>query len=400
MTIYSASATAPVNIATLKYWGKRDVSLNLPTNSSISVTLSQEDLRTLTTAATSETFKEDTLWLNGKLESLQSKRTQDCLHDLRQLRAQLEANDKTLPPLSQWKLHLVSENNFPTAAGLASSAAGFAALVVAIAKLYQLPQSMSELSKIARKGSGSACRSLFGGYVAWEMGELEDGSDSKAVQVLERDQWPDMKALILVVSDTKKDVSSTKGMQLTVATSDLFQHRITKVVPERFISMKDAIKNKDFNKFAELTMKDSNSFHSTCLDSYPPIFYINDTSKKIINLCHFINSFYETNIVAYTFDAGPNAVLYYLKENEDKLLSILNEICSGIIGWNDKFSKEQTENWTNIYNNKLKNHFESFIVNYRGDIDKHVTRVISTQVGSGPQFTEESLIDETTGLPK
>ena len=164
--------------------------------------------------------------------------------------------------------------------------------------------------------------------------------------------------------------------------------------------MKDAIKNKDFNKFAELTMKDSNSFHSTCLDSYPPIFYINDTSKRIINLCHLINTFYETNIVAYTFDAGPNAVLYYLKENEDKLLSILNEICSKITGWNDKFSEEQTETWSNIYNDKLKNHFESFIANYRGDIEKHVTRVISTQVGPGPQSTEESLLDEATGLPK
>lgn len=400
MTIYTASATAPVNIATLKYWGKRDVALNLPTNSSISITLSQKDLRTLTTAAASDQFEEDKLWLNGHLESLQSKRTQACLHDLRQLRSQLEASDKSLPPMSQWKLHLVSENNFPTAAGLASSAAGFAALVVAIARLYQLPQTMSELSVIARKGSGSACRSLFGGYVAWEMGQLQDGSDSKAVQVLERDQWPEMRALILVVSDVKKDVSSTQGMQLTVATSELFQHRITTTVPQRFIAMKEAIKNKDFHTFAELTMRDSNSFHATCLDSYPPIFYINDTSKQIINLCHKINSFYETNVVAYTFDAGPNAVLYYLKENENKILSILNEVCATITGWDGNFTQEQIESWTAYYKAELMHQFNSILTTYRDEIAQKVTRIISTEVGPGPQHTEESLIDEKTGLPK
>lgn len=94
------------------------------------------------------------------MESLDTPRTQACLYDLRQLRKQVETQDESLPKLSSYKLHIVSENNFPTAAGLASSAAGFAALISAIAKLYQLPTSSSELSKIARKGSGSACRSL------------------------------------------------------------------------------------------------------------------------------------------------------------------------------------------------------------------------------------------------
>lgn len=160
MTVYTASVTAPVNIATLKYWGKRDTKLNLPTNSSISVTLSQDDLRTLTSAATAPEFERDTLWLNGEPHSIDNERTQNCLRDLRQLRKEMESKDASLPTLSQWKLHIVSENNFPTAAGLASSAAGFAALVSAIAKLYQLPQSTSEISRIARKGSGSACRSI------------------------------------------------------------------------------------------------------------------------------------------------------------------------------------------------------------------------------------------------
>lgn len=354
---YVASTTAPVNIATLKYWGKRDAKLNLPTNSSISVTLAQEDLRTLTSAATSSEFKEDKLWLNGKEESLASERTQNCLADLRALRRQLEEKDSSLPPMSQWKLHIVSENNFPTAAGLASSAAGFAALVMAIAKLYELPQSASDISKIARKGSGSACRSLFGGYVAWEMGEKADGSDSKAVEVAPLEHWPNMKAAVLVVSADKKDTPSTSGMQLTVNTSDLFKERITNVVPKRFEAMKKAILDKDFPTFAELTMKDSNSFHATCLDSFPPIFYINDTSKKIIKLCHLINEFYGETIVAYTYDAGPNSVLYYLEENEEKLFAFIYTLFSKVDGWQSKYNSEELSKFTSTFNNQVKGKF-------------------------------------------
>ncbi|CAG58241.1 uncharacterized protein GVI51_C03421 [Nakaseomyces glabratus] len=394
---YVASTTAPVNIATLKYWGKRDAKLNLPTNSSISVTLAQEDLRTLTSAATSSEFKEDKLWLNGKEESLSSERTQNCLADLRALRRQLEEKDSSLPPMSQWKLHIVSENNFPTAAGLASSAAGFAALVMAIAKLYELPQSASDISKIARKGSGSACRSLFGGYVAWEMGEKADGSDSKAVEVAPLEHWPNMKAAVLVVSADKKDTPSTSGMQLTVNTSDLFKERITNVVPKRFEAMKKAILDKDFPTFAELTMKDSNSFHATCLDSFPPIFYINDTSKKIIKLCHLINEFYGETIVAYTYDAGPNSVLYYLEENEEKLFAFIYTLFSKVDGWQSKYNSEELSKFTSTFNNQVKGKFQ---FDLDDTIQENVSRVILTRVGPGPQDTKECLINEETGLPK
>src|ERR1700743_268141 len=167
---------------TYRYWGKRDVTLNLPTNPSLSVTLSQRSLRTLTTASCSAKYpKEDTLSLNGKPQNISSsKRTLACLSHPRTLRQERGAADSSLPTLSDLSLRIVSENNFPTAAGLASSAAGFAALVRAIADLYELPQSPTELSRIARQGSGSACRSLFGGYSAWRMGGKEDGSDSEA----------------------------------------------------------------------------------------------------------------------------------------------------------------------------------------------------------------------------
>ncbi|CEP61092.1 diphosphomevalonate decarboxylase MVD1 LALA0_S02e06546g [Lachancea lanzarotensis] len=397
MTIYTASTTAPVNIATLKYWGKRDKKLNLPTNSSISVTLAQDDLRTLTSVATSESFSEDQLWLNGKLESLESERTQNCLQDLRDLRSKLELSDKNAIPMSKWKLHIVSENNFPTAAGLASSAAGFAALVAAIAKLYELPESASEISKIARKGSGSACRSLFGGYVAWEMGTKADGSDSKAVEVASREHWPEMKAAILVVSDAKKDTPSTSGMQLTVATSDLFQERIQNVVPKRFEQMKQAIVSRDFPLFAELTMRDSNSFHATCLDSYPPIFYMNDTSRQIVKLCHQINAFFNETVVAYTFDAGPNAVLYYLQHNETKLMAFIYQVFGQNQGWELKFSAQDLSAFKDYFADNIA---DELAFEIDENLHKNISRVILTQVGPAPQNTEECLIDTTTGNPK
>ncbi|EEQ39326.1 hypothetical protein CLUG_03454 [Clavispora lusitaniae ATCC 42720] len=385
MTVFTASTTAPVNIATLKYWGKRDKTLNLPTNSSISVTLAQEDLRTLTSVATSEEFSKDNLWLNGVEEGIKGERTIACLKDLRRLRKELEEQDSSLPKLSEWGLHIVSENNFPTAAGLASSAAGFAALVVAIAKLYKLPQSMSEISKIARKGSGSACRSLFGGYVAWEMGDLENGEDSKAVEVAPLEHWPTMKAAILVVSDDKKDTPSTTGMQSTVATSDLFQWRIKEVVPKRFEQMKKSIAERDFQTFGELTMKDSNSFHAVCLDSYPPIFYLNDTSKKIIKLIHKLNEQEGKIIAAYTFDAGPNAVIYYEEENVTKVLGLIHKYFHQVPGWEKIADKV--------------NGFEDSTIEFDTDAYKGVSRIILTKIGSGPQETTQSLVNEK-GLPK
>lgn len=382
---------------TLKYWGKRDKDLNLPTNSSISVTLAQDDLRTLTSVCTGPELTDDKLVLNGKEESLASERTQNCLKDLRQLRKELENSDAKLPKFSEWKLTIISENNFPTAAGLASSAAGFAALVVAIAKLYQLPQSLSEISKIARKGSGSACRSLFGGYVAWEMGNETDGSDSKAVEVAPMAHWPDMKAAILVVSASKKDTPSTSGMQLTVKTSDLFKERVRDVAPRRFEEMKKSIREKNWPLFAELTMKDSNSFHATCLDTFPPIFYMNDTSKKIIKLCHQINAFYNETVVAYTFDAGPNAVLYYLKENEHKLFAFIYRTFNKVSGWETKFSSDELAQFIKHFDATVAKDLDFEIDD---ELYQGVSKVILTQVGPGPQPTDECLIDTATGLPK
>lgn len=395
--IYSSSTTAPVNIAVIKYWGKRDAALNLPTNSSISVTLSQDDLRAWTTAACSGSFSHDRMWLNGSERDItEDKRLAACLRELRLLRQKVESADPAAPKMSSMSLHIASENNFPTAAGLASSAAGFAALVRAIADLYVLPDSETTLSRIARQGSGSACRSLFGGFVAWEMGTNTDGSDSQAVQVAPQSHWPSMRACILVASAQKKDISSTNGMQTTTKTSELFNERVSRVVPERMTAMKSAILNKRFDEFAELTMRDSNQFHAVCLDSYPPIFYMNDISRAVVRLVEHINAQYVQQasatearsgaVCAYTYDAGPNAVIYYLAESEQFVIPYIH----GAIDQSIEGARLLVQN---------KQSTKTVPESLKDVIKRGIERVILTKIGNGPEKVNESLL-RADGLPE
>jgi diphosphomevalonate decarboxylase len=387
--IHRASTTAPVNIAVIKYWGKRDPKLNLPTNSSLSVTLAQSDLRTHTTASCSPSYPgEDSLLLNGSPQDVSGARTQACFRELRALRKELEKKDGGLPKLSEMPLKIVSENNFPTAAGLASSAAGFAALVRAIANLYELPASPTDLSRIARQGSGSACRSLFGGYVGWEQGSAADGSDSKAFQVAPAEHWSNMRAVILVVSAAKKGVSSTTGMQTTVETSSLFAARASETVPRRMKEMQKAIQEKDFETFAKVTMMDSNSFHATCLDTFPPIFYLNDVSKAAIKIVESINAAAGKIIAAYTFDAGPNAVVYYLEENEKEVAGLFKSILGEKEGWAGERGQAVSAN------DEARDKVVVDAAVAVGLLEEGVGRVILTGVGEGPIKTDESLINE------
>ena len=123
-----------------------------------------------------------------------------------------------------------------------------------------------------------------------------------------------MRAIILVVSDTEKDTSSTNGMETSKATSVLLAHRASAIVQGRLEEIEHAYLNKDFQTFGRITMMDSNQFHAVCMDTYPPIFYMNDTSKAIIHLVHTINRAFGSIKAAYTFDAGPNAVIYTLEK--------------------------------------------------------------------------------------
>jgi diphosphomevalonate decarboxylase len=349
------------------------------------VTLAQSDLRTHTTASCSASYSApNTLTLNSEPSDLTTPRPAACLSELRRLRANLESSNSSLPKLSNLPLRIVSENNFPTAAGLASSAAGFAALVRAVADLYELPQGPEELSVIARQGSGSACRSLLGGYVAWDMGKAEDGIDSRARVVAPASHWPEMRAIILVASDKKKDVGSTTGMQATVATSKLFNARANEVVPREMEAMEKAIAARDFESFGTITMRDSNSFHATCLDTTPPIFYLTDVSRAAIRAVEGINAAAGKLVAAYTFDAGPNAVIYYLSEHENVVAGMFKSFLSEKDGWESgrgqkvqAFSGEPPIN--KVATETLKT---------------GISRVILTGVGEGPVKVQNHLIGE------
>ncbi|KAJ9540230.1 hypothetical protein OSB04_026736, partial [Centaurea solstitialis] len=286
------TARTPTNIAVIKYWGKRDETLILPINDSISVTLDPNHLCTTTTVSVSPSFDQDRMWLNGKEISLQGGRFQSCLREIRARAQDVEDEKKGIKIKKEdWKnlhLHIASYNNFPTAAGLASSAAGLACLVFSLAKLMNLKEDNSQLSAIARQGSGSACRSLYGGFVKWDMGREDNGSDSLAIQLADEKHWDELVIIIAVVSARQKETSSTSGMRDTVETSALIQHRAKEVVPKRIIQMEDAIQKRDFPSFARLACTDSNQIIS-CVEKW--------------------NRAEGTPQVAYTFDAGPNAVM-------------------------------------------------------------------------------------------
>ena len=217
--------------------------------------------------------------------------------------------------------------------------------------------------------------------MAWRMGDAADGSDSVADQVAEAAHWPEMRALILVVSAAKKGVSSTSGMQQTVATSGLFQERIAKVVPLNMATMEKAIQERDFGAFAEVTMRDSNSFHATCADTYPPIFYMNDVSRAAIRAVETINAASGSTVAAYTFDAGPNAVIYYLEKDTEAVIGTFYHVLGELDGWKSNVIKG------------LKPSL-SLDESVAGLLKGGVGRVIMTSVGDGPVKTDEFLVAE------
>ncbi|KAJ3329446.1 diphosphomevalonate decarboxylase [Gonapodya sp. JEL0774] len=419
--VTQVTVCAPVNIAVIKYWGKRDVPLNLPTNSSLSVTLHLGNLRSTTTAACSALFTArsggaDLLWLNGKQEDVKkAKRFAAAVEEARRLRRDMEAKDSNLTKMADLPIRIASENNFPTAAGLASSASGYAALVFALKELYDLPVSLTDLSRAARLGSGSACRSLFGGFVAWRAGDKDDGTDSVAEQVAEESHWPEMEALILVASDAKKDVGSTEGMQATVATSELFSARVEKSVPLRMRLMEKAIKDRDFDLFAETTMRDSNQFHATCMDTFPPVFYMNDTSRAAVQLVHRYNDLFLATTAttdangpskrgyrcAYTFDAGPNAVIYTLSSNIPQLAAVIHSLVPTPEGVTTEEFWSSSELGKSAVGGALPD--VNDVVNKMGLSPLPVgavRRIIHTRVGPGPSVEAKGFVEGVSLLSK
>lgn len=305
-----ATAKAHTNIALIKYWGKRNEALILPTNNSLSLTL--DGFYTTTTVDFQEDLTSDTFMFNDKKETAGAfKRVTRFLDLVRSLsgKEKLYANVQSI-------------NQVPTAAGLASSASGFAALAAASTKALGLDLSDSELSRLTRQGSGSASRSIYGGFAEWEMGDKEDGSDSYAIPVAPREHW-DIRMAAVVLSSTMKKISSREGMKRTVETSPFYDGWI-KSLPEDLNGIKEAILAKDFTNVGEIAEANSLKMHATSLGARPPFTYWLDSTVRVMQQ---VQEMREQGILAFfTMDAGPNVKVLYLPENEAIVEKTLREI--------------------------------------------------------------------------
>ena len=313
------TAVGTPNIALVKYWGKRNDKLNLPANSSLSMTL-DESLATRTSVLFSKKLKEDALYINGERQQTRGGTEEKVLFTMGVLDA-MRAQAGT-------KAHclVVSRNAFPTGAGLASSAAGAATLVFVLSKALGLKSSsMRDLSVLARRISGSGCRSLFGGFVKWDRGSRRDGLDSYAEQVADSRHWPDIVDVIAIVAGGRKKVPTAEGHARTVATSRLFTQRPV-VAEANFRGAVNAVEDRDFATLSTIVMRDSNNMHATCMDAYPPIMYLNDKSREIIEAVHLLNESEGRQIAAYTFDAGPNAHIITRKGDAVKVRAVVERI--------------------------------------------------------------------------
>jgi diphosphomevalonate decarboxylase len=294
------------NIALIKYWGKRDEKLFLPMNSSLSITLDR--FYTETTVEFKEELKSDILLLNNKpAGEAEANKVFRFLDNIRQL-----AGTKIYASVT-------SENKVPTAAGFASSASGFAALAAAGAKALNLNLNEKELSILARQGSGSACRSIYGGYVEWKKGERADGVDSYGNQLLSEKDW-NISIISVLVESNQKKVSSREGMKRTVDTSPFYSGWLN-TVEKDLEKAKEAIRNRDFHSLGEVAEANALKMHATMLGADTPVLYWQSGTMEVI---HKVQSIRAEGIQAYfTIDAGPNVKVLCFPKDEQKVRNVL-----------------------------------------------------------------------------
>ncbi|MBM4422408.1 MAG: diphosphomevalonate decarboxylase [Chloroflexi bacterium] len=308
MQIRKATGFANSNIAFIKYWGNRDHALRLPVNDSLSMNL--DGLHTRTTVAFDPSLTADVVALGGQIQSPESsKRVSDHLDRVRAL-----AGLKTFARVE-------SENNFPTGAGIASSASGFAALTVAAGAAAGLALSERELSILARQGSGSASRSIPSGFVEWKTGSNPDGRDSFAFSVAAPDHWA-LADCIAIVSSAHKEVGSTGGHALA-RTSPLQQARIEDA-PRRLNLCREALLARDFEKFAEAVEEDSTMMHAIMMTSRPPLYYWLPPTLAVMDAAR---KWRANGLPAcFTIDAGPNVHVLTLAAHASDVASRLRAL--------------------------------------------------------------------------
>lgn len=295
-------AFAPSNIALCKYWGKRNGELNLPVTSSLSISLGEKGAKTIiqqTNAPADEVF------LNAKpigLESSFGKRLTQFLDLFR--------HNKSI------HYHVDTQINIPVAAGLASSACGFAALVLALDQLHGWNLEDKDLSILARIGSGSAARSIWHGFVEWQAGQAADGMDSYGEHL--KSEWANLRIGLHLLSTQEKPLSSREAMQRTVKTSHLYQ-AWPKQVEYDLAEIKSAILAKDFEKLGRHAEANALAMHATMWSSWPPVVYSLPETLQAMQTVWQLRAV--GTPVYFTQDAGPNLKLLFLAESTPQIKS-------------------------------------------------------------------------------
>lgn len=297
--IFKATAVSPANIAFIKFWGKKDPSLNIPFNNSISMNLS--NCLTTTTVVFNSNYLDDSISVDGK-EVLDSKKD-------RVTRVLDLVREKTRMDL---KAKVVSQNNFPQGAGIASSASAFSALALSASKASGINLTKKELSILARRGSGSACRSIIDGFSEWKAGISDKTSFS--IQIGKPDYW-ELCDVVVVADQKEKKIGSTEGHEL--ATSSPYFNLRQKLLPMRIRELKRAFFSKDFEKFGRVVEEEAIDLHTMAMTSNPPIYYWNEGTMEIIKA---VQGWREGGLFVYfTIDAGPNVHLICLKKDAERV---------------------------------------------------------------------------------
>lgn len=305
------SALAHPNIAFIKYWGNRDASLRLPSNGSLSMNL--DGLFTRTSVIFSPDLPADSLTLDGAPVTGPGLARIASFLDL--VRALAAIKDFA---------HVVSENNFPSGAGIASSASGFAALALAASRAAGLELDEPALSRLARRGSGSASRSVPGGFVEWQVGA--DEADSYAFSIAPPDHWPLADCIALVHTGPKK-VGSTEGHALA-PTSPLQEARLADT-PRRLDLCRRAILDRDMAALSGVIELDSDMMHAVMMTSTPPLYYWLPASLTVMQAVRAWRG--EGLPAAYTLDAGPNVHVICPAEAAPQVEARLREL-PGVTG--------------------------------------------------------------------
>ena len=286
----AAQVFAPSNIALSKYWGKRDKALNLPLNSSLSISLGEWG--TTTRIAPAEV---DSLRFNGAALD----RAAPAAAKIWTFVDLFCGTDR--PPLA-----IKTTNSIPTAAGLASSASGFAALTAALDAAFRTDLPKTTQSMLARFGSGSATRSFWHGFARWDMGAAADGSDSHARQIAV--DMPDFRIAIVAVDTGPKTQSSTDGMTHTVATSPLYPQWPAQAEAD-CAAIEAALRVGDFPAVGALAEANALAMHATMMAARPAVTYLKPQSWAVLDTLWAAR---RDGLAAYaTMDAGANVKLIF-----------------------------------------------------------------------------------------